>query len=309
MFDFKIKHHTIKPMNRKISKITGVLFFKGIFMGLSIALPGISGGTMAFILGIYKKLIDEIAKFHVLDFKSLKNLFQKYDWLFLTPLFAGLAAALILFVFIAPPLITAFRFEFYSLIFGFVLASLYLPMTEAEKNLKTLALFVCFTVLSFGCFYLTETVALSREQVSLFWIFSAGALVSLALVVPGLSGSYLLLLLGLYQFILTAFRDLNLPVISVFMAGAFIGLIFMARGMKFILHRFPSETLSIILGLIAGSLFILWPFSESGGGVTFFTSSFSDKISFLFWFFLSFALTLFISFSYGKQQKWLLQKP
>ena len=295
-----------KPMKWKISRITGVLFLKGIFMGLSIALPGISGGTMAFILGIYKKLIDEISKFYVLDFKSPKTLFQKYDWPFLTPLSIGLVTALTLVVFIAPSLITAFRFEFYSLIFGFVLASLYLPIKEVEKNLKTLTLFVCFTVLSFGCFHLTETVTLSREQVSLLWVFPAGALVSLALVIPGLSGSYLLILLGLYHFILTAFRDLNLPVISVFLAGALMGLILMARGMKWILHRFPSETLSIILGLITGSLFMLWPFSESTGGIVFFPASLSYKISFLVWFSLSFCLTFFISFSYGKNQKLLL---
>ena len=290
-------------MKKEKLQSAGVLFLKGIFMGLSIAFPGISGGTMAFILGIYQKLIDEIAHFHILDFKSPKTLLQKYDWLFLTPLLAGLTAALILFVFIAPPLITAFRLEFYSLIFGFVLASFHLPVKEAEKNLKSLALFVCFAILSFSCFYFMETAAFSREQVSLLWIFSAGALVSLALVAPGLSGSYLLILLGFYHFILTAFRDLNLPVISVFLAGAFTGLILMARGMKFVLRRFPSETLSVILGLIAGSLYILWPFSEATGGRAFFASPFSDKVSFLIWFSLSFCLTFSISFSQRKNQK------
>ena len=290
-------------MKWKVSKTTGVLIFKGIFMGLSIVLPGISGGTMAFILGIYKKLIDEISKFHIGDFKSPKIFFQKYDWIFLIPLLIGLLGSLILFIFLAPPLIKAFHFEFYSLIFGFVLASFYLPIKELEKTLKTLVLFICFTVLSFFCFYFTETISLSREQVPLLWIIPAGALVSLALVVPGLSGSYLLILLGLYHFILTAFRDLNFPVISVFMAGAFIGLIFMARGMKFFLHRFPSETLSIILGLIAGSLYILWPFSESTSGTAFFSSPLIEKFVFLLWCSLSFCLTLSISFLYGKNRE------
>ncbi|MCY4512454.1 MAG: DUF368 domain-containing protein [Bdellovibrionales bacterium] len=289
-------------MQWRISTATGILFLKGIFMGLSMALPGISGGTMAFILGIYKKLINEISKFHISDFKSPKTFFQKYDWLFLIPLLAGSISALALFVILAPPLITSFQFEFYSLIFGFILASLYLPLKEIEKSLKTLILFVCFTVLSFYSFYFTETISLSREQVSLFWIFPAGALVALALVVPGLSGSYLLILLGLYHYILTAFRDLNMFIIGVFIIGAFIGLISMARGMKFFLHRFPSETLSVILGLIVGSLYILWPFSEAAGGVDFLSSSFSDKISFLLWFSLSFCLTLFISFLYGKNR-------
>lgn len=289
-------------MQWRISKVNGILFLKGIFMGLSMALPGISGGTMAFILGIYKKLIDEISKFHILDFKSPKKFFQKYDWRFLIPLLAGSISALILFVVLAPPLIASFQFEFYSLIFGFILASLYLPLKEIEKNLKTLILFVCFIVLSFCGFYFTEIISFSREQVSLFWIFPAGALVALALVVPGLSGSYLLILLGLYHYILTAFRDLNITIISVFTIGAFMGLISMARGMKFFLHRFPSETLSVILGLIVGSLYILWPFSEATGGVTFLSSSLSDKVSFLLWFSLSFCLTLSISFLYGKNR-------
>lgn len=289
-------------MKWKVSKTTGTLVFKGIFMGLSIILPGISGGTMAFILGIYKKLIDEISKFHMGDFKSPKIFFKKYDWIFLIPLLIGLLGSLILFIFLVPPLIKTFHFEFYSLIFGFVLASFYLPIKELEKTLKTLLLFICFTVLSFCCFYFTETISLSREQVPLLWIIPAGALVSLALVVPGLSGSYLLILLGLYHFILTAFRDLNVPVISVFITGAFIGLIFMARGMKFLLNRFPSETLSIILGLIAGSLYVLWPFSESIGGTAFFSSTVMEKFIFLLWCALSFCLTLSISFLYRKNR-------
>lgn len=275
-------------------------------MGLSIALPGISGGTMAFILGIYTKLIDEIAKLQVRDFKSPQTFFKKYDWLFLTPLLAGLIGALMLFVFLAPPLITAFRFEFYSLVFGFVIASFYSPLKEVDKNLKNLILFICFVLLSFSCFYFTETVSFSREQVPLLWIFPAGALVSLALVVPGLSGSYLLILLGLYHYILTALRDLNVPVVSVFIAGALVGLISMARGMKFFLHRFPSETLSIILGLIAGSLYILWPFSEQMGGTAFFSSPLTDKFTFLLWFSLSFFPTRILSFSYGKNKNHLL---
>ena len=172
MFDFKVRRPKIKFMKQKISKPAGTLFFKGMFMGLSIALPGISGGTMAFILGIYTKLIDEIAKFQVRDFKSPQTFFKKYDWLFLTPLLIGLICALVLFVFLAPPLITTFRFEFYSLIFGFVLASFYSPLKEVEKTLKTLVLFICFAFLSFGCFYLTETVSFSREQVPLLWVFS-----------------------------------------------------------------------------------------------------------------------------------------
>ena len=284
-----------------------VLFFKGVFMGLSLMLPGISAGTTAFILGIYKKLIDEISRFHAGDFTSLRRFLKKYDWPFLTPLLAGIFFAIVLFVFLAPPLITAFQFEFYSLVFGFVFAGLYPPLKEVKKNRKTLVLFVFFAFVSVSCFVAAGAAPFSREEVSLLWIFPSGALVSLALVVPGLSGSYLLILFGLYHFILKALRDLNLPVVSVFAAGAFLGLLLMARAMKFLLNRFPSETLSAVLGLVTGSLFFLQPFSGSAGGAGFFSSSFEEKLTFLCWFALSFCLTLFISFFYGKTSSSLLR--
>ena len=292
-------------MEQQMSK--PVLFFKGIFMGLSIMLPGISGGTMAFILGIYKKLIDEISRFHAGDFTSPRRFLKKYDWLFLTPLLTGGFFAVVLFVFLAPPLITAFQFEFYSLVFGFVLAGLYPPLKEVEKNRKTLILFVFFAFVSVSCFVGTGATPFPREEVSLLWIFPAGALVSLALVVPGLSGSYLLILFGLYHSILKALRDLDLPVVSVFMAGAFLGLLLMARAMRFLLNRFPSETLSAVLGLVAGSLFVLQPFSGPAGGTGFFSSSLGEKLTFLCWFSLSFCLTLFIGFFYGKTSSRLLK--
>ena len=269
--------------------------------------PGISGGTMAFILGIYKKLIDEISLFHAGDFLSPRKILKKYDRLFFLPLLAGVFFAFVLFVFLAPPLIKAFPFEFYSFVFGFVLAGLYPPLKAVEKNLRAFALFTGFAVAGFSCFLGAGEASFPREEASLLWVFSAGALVSSALVVPGLSGSYLLILLGLYQFILKALRDLDIPTVSVFTAGAFLGLLLTARAMRFLLNRFPSESLSAVSGLIAGSLFVLWPFSVSAGGAGFFASSWGVKLLFLCWFSLSFGVTLFIGLLYGKTPQRLLK--
>ena len=284
--------------------VRSVLFFKGILLGISTVLPGISGGTLAFLLGIYKQLIGEISKFHAWDLRSFKALSRKYDWPFLGPLLIGALFSLILFVFTAPPLIQAFQLEFYSLVFGFVLASLYSPFREMDKNLKTLIFSALSGSLSFVFFYLAEIQSLPREGAVFLWMFPAGIVVAAALLIPGLSGSYLLVLMGLYHDTLRALRDFDLPALSLFVTGALTGIFLTARRMKFLLDRFFSETLSISTGLILGSLWALRPFPGEGG---FFSSVPWEGVAFLIWFSLSFSLTLFLSLFYGKTRDGLLK--
>ena len=292
-----------------MSKKSFFLFFKGSVLAFSMVLPGLSAGTMAFILGIYKKLILEVSKINTgyiknsflflsLRKKEIKKSLcffkTSLDWNFFIPLFFGFIIFLIVFIAFAPPLINSHPLEFYSLVFGLVLASLYKPLKEMKKKLKNLSLLFLSFVLNFLFFYLIgkDWINHQREIFPLFF-FAVGFLVSMALVIPGISGSYLLILLGLYEKTLEAIRNFEGTVIIFFVIGAISGIFFTVRLMKFFLQKHLDETLAIIIGLILGSLYPLFPLSfESMNNLFSFDI---EKQIFLLYFIPSFFSTLALS--------------
>ena len=271
---------------------------------------------MAFILGLYQKLINEIAKFRVrhakvfLSFfsfrgsaisKALRFFLETYDWKFLMPLMAGAALSLAAFAAAAPPLIEARPLEFHSLIFGFVLASLFPLLKEMKKNFRVIALLLISFAAHFLFFYLTGSLAGEEEPragglppSSFFWFAPAGFLAALAMIVPGLSGSYLLILMGLYRPFLEALNRWDFAAIACFAFGGVFGIFLMARWIKRLLESFFHESLAVIAGLILGSLYAVWPFpGESPFSVFSFWLFFGpeQKIFFL-WFGGAFAFIL-----------------
>ena len=252
------------------------LFFKGLIIGLSTVLPGISGGTMAFVLGVYHKLINEISQFSVRDFKfcvpfldrnkrlkSFKDFIKKHDWSFLFSLGLGIVCSVILFALWAPQWIDGHDFEFRAIIFGLVLSSLYSPLKSMKKDV------ICFTflfgafVFSLYVFYFIDSLGslslILGEKSSLLYIIS-GFICSLALVIPGISGAYILILFGLYSPLLKALVGQDMFVLSFFTVGLILGFFSMVHLMKFLLKAFFDETQSVLIGFILGSLFYLLPF-------------------------------------------------
>ena len=246
-----------------------------------MVLPGMSGGTMAFILGLYGKIIDELVKFNLQQVKYLLNLFtikkeklfknfslliSPYDWFFILPLIAGSIFAVVAFIFIAPPFIEKYSLEFYSLVFGLIVVSLYSPFKEMKKNGRTFTLLILSFSINFLCFYLFKESTIVQKELPSFLFLPTGFLVAGTLIIPGISGSYLLILLGLYQTTLENFRDFNIPAIIFFLLGIVAGLVIMVRFIKIGLKKYFNESLAIILGLILGSLYGLWFFLEQSFG-------------------------------------------
>ena len=302
---------------KKITSLT-VLFVKGFVLGLSIVLPGLSGGTMAFILGLYEKLIGEISKAKVQDIKKLISFLSfnkqkakeallffwtKWDWAFLVPLSFGLLCSGILFVALASPFIEKYSLQFYALVCGLVLASLWKPFQAMEKTGKNLFIFFISFVINFVLFVFGENFSLlSGKEDLLFLLFlPVGFLVSSALIIPGLSGSYLLVLLGLYEKTLLALKQGDLLVIVCFFVGTLIGIFSVARLIKKLLKNYFHQSMAVILGLILSSLYAVYPLpKESLEDI--FSLERPNKI-FLFYFISSFLIFIIFNILYERKRR------
>ena len=241
------------------------LFLKGTTLGLSAALPGISGGTAAFLLGIYEKLILEISRikaayFFPFPFGKTHPLIKRFDWKFLLPLFSGAAAAVFLFAFFFPSFIKATPKTFKTLVFFLVLISLYFPLRDIKKTLGIGLLTIGSALSSAILFYFLKDISLFLPSKSSFWLFPSGLLAGPALVLPGLSGSYLLILFGLYENVLETVKSFHIVSLTFFILGVSLGGGLMAKCMKRLLSKYFHETSGVIIGLILGSLLLLQPF-------------------------------------------------
>ena len=302
-------------------KIT-VIILKGFALGISMVLPGISGGTMAFILGIYEKLIGEISKAQTKHLKSLflclsfrrKQILQNalflwntWDWAFLAPLLFGVVFSGVLFVIFAPPVIDQHPLPFYSVIFGLVVASLFKPFKEMKKTAKSLFLLLLSFAANILLFSFGQNLYLFSGELLPLTFLPVGFLISIALIVPGLSGSYILLILGLYEKTLLAFRQGDLFVIGCFLMGLIIGVFSMAKLIQYLIQNYFNETMAIILGLILGSLYAVYPLpKESWEDILSFDI---QKKIFLFYCSISFCIFMSCSFLYEMRSKQIFLKP
>ena len=292
------------------------LFLKGFILGISMALPGISGGTLAFILGFYQKLIGEISKtslkhlhhlFLCLSFKKKKVkqgfLFFRttWDWSFLLPLIFGILCSAVAFVAFASPLIERHSLEFYSLICGLVLASIFKPFKDMRKSVKTFALFFTSLAINVFLFAFGNSFFLLSGDVSPLVFLPVGFLISSALVVPGLSGSYILVVFGLYEKTLVALRQGDFLIICLFLSGAILGVFSIAKLIHWTIKKYFDETMAILLGLILGSLYSISPLS--GESLKNLWSFDTEKKIFLFYFTSSFFFFIFFSSFYEVKKR------
>ena len=301
-------------MRKMLKPIT--LFLKGFVLGISMVLPGLSGGTMAFVMGIYEKLIEEISKTQI---KHLKKLFlcltfkkqqikesllfflTSWDWTFLIPLGFGIVFSGILFIAFAPQLIEQYSLQFYSLVCGLVLASLFKPFKEMKKTAKTFFLFFISFVINFILFAFGENLSLFSGDSVFLIFFPVGFLVSSALIVPGLSGSYLLVLFGLYEKTLLALREGDFLIIIFFLSGAIAGVFSVAKLIQRMIKNHFDESMAVILGLILSSLYAIYPLPKES--ITDILSFDMQKKIFLLYFISSSFVLISLSFFYEKRTK------
>ena len=242
------------------------LVVKGFCMGMADLVPGVSGGTMAFILGIYERLLAAIGSF---DATWLKACF-KFDFItaikrphfhFIIPLLLGLFSAVWFFTHVIslPTLIHEYPEHVYGLFFGLIIASIYVLMQQLKGFTGTDALTLVLGTL--GGLVIVNLVPVETPNAAWF-IFLSGAIAICAMILPGVSGSFLLLLLKKYSVIIAALGELNLSVIVPFLLGCIIGLISFSRLLTWLLAHFYQRTLLVIKGILIASLWVLWPFQE-----------------------------------------------
>ena len=283
---------------------------KGFVLGLSMVVPGLSGGTLAFIMGIYEKLIEEISTFkrsHIKQFflcffsnqdrrrKSFLSLKEEWDWAFLFPLSMGMFLALVLFVRFAGDWIDTYSLLFYSFVVGLILASLILPFQKIRKSFQTFLIFM----LSFSLnlyFFTRDVETLNLEATAPFFV-PIGFLVAITLIIPGASGSYLLLVLGLYEKTLSAVKNWEILTLSLFLLGLALGFVLTAKFIKRVLTRHWDNSLAIILGLILGSVYSIYPLKELG-----FVWSY-QHFTFFLWMSLGFFSILGLHLCLNRQQR------
>ncbi len=242
----------------------GYLFATGLTMGAADIVPGVSGGTMAFILGVYERLIDAIKSVDIQLLKlllrgRLRDAFAHIHWQFLVPLLLGIALAMVTLARIVGWLLAAHTTLLFAFFFGLVLASVALISTHLQQRLWTV---VVLLVAAGFAWWLVGTVPAQTPHV---WpmIFLSGAIAITAMILPGLSGSFILLILGQYAYMLEALKTFNLAVITPFVAGLALGIALFSRVLSWLLDRYYQSTIAALVGFMLGSLRRIWPFKET----------------------------------------------
>ncbi len=248
-------------------------FLCGLAMGAADTVPGISGGTIAFITGIYDNLLQSIKSidktfFRLLYRRQWKEAVAKIPWGFVVPLLLGIGIAIFSLANIVVYLMQAHITFVWAFFFGLILASLYLLLkTLLAVKGHTLVSTLCFLVGTMFALWITFSNPISLSHTYPV-IFFSGFIAICAMILPGISGAFVLVLLGQYQFILQSLTDLHVPVIVVFALGAISGLLSFAHLVSACLKKYYKQSLAFLSGILAGSLAVLYPFKEGSFSMT-----------------------------------------
>ena len=240
------------------------LVARGFCMGASDVVPGVSGGTMAFILGIYEELVDSIRSINLevirlaLSFK-IKAVFDHVPWKFLLAVLSGILLAIFSLAQFLEWALESYPVLIWSFFFGLILASVFVVGQRVQT--WNLANIVAILLATLGAFVLVGLVP-TETPTAPWFIFLSGAIVICAMILPGISGSFILVLLGKYQYILAAVNDRDFVTLFIFAAGAGIGIITFAQVLGWLFKRYHDITIAVLTGFMLGSLRAVWPWKE-----------------------------------------------
>ncbi|MEU7564456.1 DUF368 domain-containing protein [Streptomyces fradiae] len=258
-----------------MAKLAGPHLFnmlRGSLIGAAEAVPGISGGTVALITGVYEKLIGgaghltSAARMAVADLPRGKGgaraaaEARKVDWGVVLPLLVGMAVALVLAAKLIAPLVEEHPQYSYAVFFGLVLASLWVPYSSSGRPWRPIDYLIGLVVAAGG--FLLTGLPPSQVPTHPLIVAAAGAVAICALVLPGVSGSFLLLTLGLYEPTIEAVNQRDFGYLSAFALGCLVGLALFVKLLKWLLEHYHHMTLVVMTGLMAGSLRALWPWQD-----------------------------------------------
>lgn len=253
---------SVKSTQRTFSDYVGIAGV-GVAMGAADVVPGVSGGTMAFILGIYDELLATIKSFNLELVKLLfrfrfKAALEHVNWKFLLSLGVGLGGTLISLAHVITWLLDHHPVPLFAFFFGLVLASIVSVSTHVKWNAAMLA--TC-ALGAFGAYKIVRLVPMDmpNDPLTLFW---SGAVAIMAMILPGISGSFLLFILGQYRFVMEAVKSFDVITLIPFVLGIAIGIMTFSRVLTWLLNRFRRVTITLLIGFMVGSLWKIWPFRQ-----------------------------------------------
>lgn len=242
-----------------------IVFFKGLAMGAADVVPGVSGGTIAFISGIYERLLAAIAactpaKVVWLCQGRWRETWTAIDGTFLIVLLAGILTSIASLARVISYLLVAWPQLIWAFFFGLILVSIWLVGKQIGRwNAGTVAALIGGAVFAY---LITVAVPLQWEATPLM-LFLAGSIAICAMILPGISGSFILLLLGLYSAVLGAVKEFEMTLLGIFMLGCVAGLLCFSRLLGWLLSHLRHITLAFLTGLLIGSLNMVWPWKQT----------------------------------------------
>ena len=251
-------------MSRTLKNYLGI-GLKGVAMGAADVIPGVSGGTIAFISGIYEELINSIKSINAASLKMLFTFRIKAFWKaingnFLLALICGILISFLSLAKLMLFLLHNYQVPVWAFFFGLVLASIWYVIRQVNKFHWSLpVLFAVGAVLG----YIITALSPTSTPDDLWFIFLCGAIAVCVMILPAISGGFVLLLLGKYTFMMNALVTFDITVIAVFITGAVIGLIGFSNVLSWLLSRFHAATVIVLGGFLLGSLNKIWPWKET----------------------------------------------
>ena len=238
-----------------------LLFLKGVGMGGADVIPGVSGGTIAFITGIYTELLESIQS---IDKKAIQlilkgefaDFWSHINGNFLIVLVSGILLSIVSLAKLIHYVLTHHAIALWSFFMGLIVISAITILRHIRKfDLFTILAGITGVVVAY--FITSATPATTPE--TYFFLFISGAIAICAMILPGISGSFILLIMGKYQFVITAVRDLNVPVLIVFALGCITGILSFSRLVTWLLKKYHNSTVSLLAGFMLGSINKIWP--------------------------------------------------
>ena len=243
-----------------------VISLKGMAMGAADVVPGVSGGTIAFISGIYEELLNSISSFNFSLINVFKNEGFKSVWIkvngnFLVSLFVGILISVLSLAKLIESMLENHPIVIWSFFFGLVLASIIYIGKQITKWTKGSVL--CLILGAILAFYITTLNPMVSVNSSPWFLFFAGMIAICAMILPGISGSFILVLLGAYKPVLNALNTKDFVSIIIFLVGAVLGLLSFSKILKWLFSTYKNYTLATLTGFIIGSLNKIWPWKET----------------------------------------------
>ncbi len=242
-----------------------LIYLKGIGMGGADVVPGVSGGTIAFITGIYETLLNSINSINLEALNYLKQFQIKALWKhvngnFLTALLLGIATSVVTLAKVITGLLADYPIQVWSFFFGLIIISALIVLKEIKH--WNVGVFLGIIVGATLAYFITAFSPAETPEASWF-LFIAGAVAICAMILPGISGSFILLLFGKYEYVLTAIKELKIMDLLFFALGCIVGILSFSRLVSWLFKKYHQLTIAVLSGFMLGSLNKVWPWKEA----------------------------------------------